>query len=151
MDTVLNQGKIYEVLIHAKDLPAATSFCARHDQSALVLDHLGKPDINNESASNWAKRLKPLADQEHVFCKLSGIITEVGPVWQEEALFPYIDVVLELFGPERLMFGSDWPVCLLSGEHDQVCQLIEKAVGQLSVTEQSAIWGGNACEIYQLG
>lgn len=150
VDVLLNQNKVYEVLIHAKDLSAATDFCRRHDQSVLVLDHLGKPDIQHESAIDWGRRLKPLADQKHVYCKLSGIITEAAHDWTEEGLFPYINEALTLFGPQRLMFGSDWPVCLLAGQYDQVYQLIEKAIRQLSTDEQEAIWGKNASEVYGL-
>lgn len=147
---VLQQNKVYEVLIHSKDLMAASHFCARHDNHILVLDHLGKPNITKESATEWAAHLKPLAKQAHVYCKLSGIITEAGNQWTEEQIFPFIEQALLLFGAERLMFGSDWPVCLLAGQYQQVYQLIEKAILKLSKDEQQAIWGGNACQVYQL-
>ncbi|WP_434777421.1 amidohydrolase family protein [Neisseria sp. Ec49-e6-T10] len=150
VDIVLNQNKIYEVLIHAKDLAAATDFCRRHDQAILVLDHVGKPNIGHESAKDWQKRLQPLAQQKHVYCKLSGLITEAGNHWQQIDILPYIEVALELFGPNRLMFGSDWPVCLLSGQYAQVYSLVEQAMNNLTQDEQNAIWGMNAKKVYQL-
>ena len=150
--TLQRGGKVYEVLIHAKDLPAAIAFCGRHDLGPLVLDHLGKPDVRHESAAEWARRIAPLAAQEHVSCKLSGLITEAHwHGWDERDLLPYLDAALECFGPSRLLFGSDWPVCLLSGTYDQVCGLAGKATASLSEAERDAVWGGNACRVYGIG
>ena len=100
VETLQRGGKVYEVLIHAKDLPAAIAFCGRHDLGPLVLDHLGKPDVRHESAAEWARRIAPLAAQEHVSCKLSGLITEAHwHGWDERDLLPYLDAALECFGP----------------------------------------------------
>ena len=152
METLQRGGKVYEVLVHAKDLPAAIAFCGRHDLGPLVLDHLGKPDVRHESAAEWARRIAPLAAQEHVSCKLSGLITEAHwHGWDERDLLPYLDAALECFGPSRLLFGSDWPVCLLSGTYDQVCGLAGKAMASLSEAERDAVWGGNACRVYGIG
>ena len=152
VETLQRGGKVYEVLIHAKDLPAAIAFCGRHDLGPLVLDHLGKPDVRHESAAEWARRIAPLAAQEHVSCKLSGLITEAHwHGWDERDLLPYLDAALECFGPSRLLFGSDWPVCLLSGTYDQVCGLAGKATASLSEAERDAVWGGNACRVYGIG
>lgn len=150
VSAVQQSGKVYEVLIHAKDLAAATTFCARHDQGWLVLDHLGKPAIGRESAADWRQRLAPLATLPHIACKLSGLVTEVGPGWLATDIHPYVDVALELFGPQRLLFGSDWPVCLLAGQYQQVCELTNNAISALSTTEQHAIQGDNARHIYHL-
>lgn len=106
VETLQRGGKVYEVLVHAKDLPAAIAFCGRHDLGPLVLDHLGKPDVRHESAAEWARRIAPLAAQEHVSCKLSGLITEAHwHGWDERDLLPYLDAALECFGPSRLLFG----------------------------------------------
>lgn len=150
VDLILKQNKVYEVLIHAKSLPAAIQFCHKHDQGLLVLDHLGKPNIATGDPQEWKKQIAPLASQQHVVCKLSGLITEAGKNWQATQIAPYLDIALEIFGPQRLMFGSDWPVCLLAGEYSQVYQLIENTINQLSVDEQSAIWGENAKKVYRL-
>lgn len=112
----------------------------------------GKPDVRHESAAEWARRIAPLAAQEHVSCKLSGLITEAHwHGWDERDLLPYLDAALECFGPSRLLFGSDWPVCLLSGTYDQVCGLAGKATASLSEAERDAVWGGNACRVYGIG
>lgn len=150
VDLILKQNKVYEVLIHAKSLPAAIQFCHKHDQALLVLDHLGKPNIATGTPQDWKKQIAPLASQQHVVCKLSGLITEAGKNWQAIQIAPYIDIALEIFGPQRLMFGSDWPVCLLAGEYSQVYQLIEKTISKLSIDEQSAIWAENAKKVYRL-
>ena len=144
------QGYVYEVLIRCADLDAATALCQRHDRHHLVLDNLGKPDIANGPVG-WAEHLAPLAALPHVSCKLSGLLTEAGPEQRNaRALRPYIELALELFGAERLMFGSDWPVCLLAGEYQGTCQLLQQTLGPLSPDEQQAIWGGTAQRVYHL-
>lgn len=150
VDVVLNQGLVYEVLIHDINLTAATQFCAEHDQGILVLDHVGKPNISQSTPQEWKKKIRPLANLTHVACKLSGLITEVGANWTAAQIEPFIDIALNTFGPDRLLFGSDWPVCLLAGEYSQVYQLIEKNINHLSPSEQAAIWGNNASRVYNL-
>ncbi|RTG23879.1 amidohydrolase family protein, partial [Serratia marcescens] len=119
-------------------------------QHWLVLDHLGKPDIAR-GARHWAQQIRPLAVLPHVACKLSGLITEApGGRWRAEELLPFFDAALEAFGPQRLMFGSDWPVCLLAGDYRQVVQLCERALATLGAAEQAAIWGDTAWRIYGL-
>lgn len=151
VEALQRRGKVYEVLVRSGDLPAAVAFCGRHDRGPLVLDHLGKPDVRNGSAAAWRGRVKPLAALEHVSCKLSGLITEAEwRAWDGRDLLPYLDAALECFGPERLLFGSDWPVCLLSGTYAQVRGLAEAATASLSESEREAVWGGNACRVYGL-
>ncbi|WP_392558210.1 amidohydrolase family protein [Orbus mooreae] len=150
VDLILKQNKVYEVLIHAKNLPSAIQFFYKHDHSIMVLDHLGKPNIAHGNAQEWKKQIAPLVNQKHVVAKLSGLITEAGKNWQSNQIEPYIDIALEVFGPERLMFGSDWPVCLLAGNYSQVYNLIETTINKLSSNEQAAIWGENAKKVYRL-
>jgi L-fuconolactonase len=141
---------VYEILVTHPHLAAAAAFAARHDEHWLVLDHLGKPDIAR-GVRHWAQQIRPLAALPHVACKLSGLITEApGGRWRAEELLPFFDAALEAFGPERLMFGSDWPVCLLAGDYRQVVQLCERALSTLGAAEQAAIWGGTAWRIYGL-
>ncbi|WP_173636287.1 amidohydrolase family protein [Paramixta manurensis] len=142
-------GYCWDLLVTWRDLNAAAEFAGRHDAHWLVLDHCGKPDIAR-GARHWAEQVAPLAALPHVACKLSGLITEAGQGWQPETLLPFIDAALSLFGPERLMFGSDWPVCRLAGDYAQVHSLCEQAIGGLSADEQDAIRGGTASRIYQL-
>lgn len=149
--TLQRQGKVYEVLIKACDLSAATQLCQRHDQHHLVLDHLAKPNVQANNLRQWAEQLAPLAALAHVSCKLSGLATEADwQHWQPEQLTPYLDTALHLFGPERLMFGSDWPVCLLASDYRTTHTLVDSVLHTLSAAEHAAIWGANACSIYGL-
>ncbi len=121
MQTLQRAGYVYEILVTHRHLAAAAAFAARHDEHWLVLDHLGKPDIAR-GARHWAQQIRPLAALPHVACKLSGLITEApGGRWRAEELLPFFDAALEAFGPQRLMFGSDWPVCLLAGDYRRWC------------------------------
>jgi len=151
MKALQTRGLAYDVLIKERDLPAATAFCQRHDRHHLILDHLGKPDVSRNDPWAWADRVAPLAALPHVSCKLSGLITEADwQRWKPEALLPYFHLAVELFGPARLMFGSDWPVCQLAGTYRDVHQLFAAAVSALSPSEQGAMAGGNALRIYGL-
>ena len=143
------RGHVYEVLIKARDLKAATALCQRHDQHHLVLDHLAKPDVQANNLREWAEQLAPLAALPHVSCKLSGLTTEADwQQWRSDQLTPYLDTALELFGPQRLMFGSDWPVCLLASDYSTTHTLVDNVLQHLSTAVQAAIWGANACAVY---
>ena len=151
MRQLQHRGLAYDVLVKDKDLHAATDFCRRHDQHHLILDHLGKPDLSLEDPIAWADRLAPLAALPHVACKLSGLITEADwQHWRAVELLPYFYLALELFGPDRLMFGSDWPVCQLAGSYGQVHHLFDTAISSLSTAEQDALRGGTALRLYGL-
>lgn len=148
MRVLQRQGYTYDLLVTHRYLAAAAQFAAHHDAHWLVLDHFGKPDIER-GAQHWARQISRLAALPHVVCKLSGLITEVsGGRWRAEQLLPFFSAALEAFGPQRLMFGSDWPVCLLAGNYQQVYQLCEQAITRLSPSQQAAIWGGTACRVY---
>ncbi|WP_072931836.1 amidohydrolase family protein [Nissabacter archeti] len=150
MELIQSRGYVYELLVTHRHLAEATTFASRYDDHWLVLDHLGKPDIAR-GAAHWARQIAPLAALPHVACKLSGLVTEApGFRWTPALLLPFIDAALEAFGPDRLLAGSDWPVCLLAGEYAQVTELCEHALTALSVAERAAILGGNACRLYGL-
>lgn len=143
-------GYVWEMLVTWRHLADATPFAARHDRHWLVLDHLGKPDIAR-GARAWGEQVAELAAMPHVVCKLSGLVTEAPHgQWSRAQLRPFIDEALARFGPARLMFGSDWPVCLLAAEYHEVAQLIDEATAALSADEQSAIWGNTAARVYGL-
>ncbi|MDR6179876.1 MULTISPECIES: amidohydrolase family protein [unclassified Pseudomonas] len=149
--TLQRHGYLYELLIHAETLPAATAFAARHDHGVLVLDHLGKPP-GRVAPADYARLLAPLARLPHVHCKLSGLVTEADwHGWQAEQLLPYARIALEAFGPERLLFGSDWPVCTLAASYAEVIDLAEQALLDLTPSERGAVFGGNAARLYGLG
>ncbi|EJL92503.1 amidohydrolase [Pantoea sp. GM01] len=141
---------VWEMLVTWRHLADATQFAAQHDRHWLVLDHLGKPDIAR-GAQAWGEQVAELAAMPHVVCKLSGLVTEAPQgQWHSAQLRPFIDEALARFGPQRLMFGSDWPVCLLAAEYHAVAQLIEDATAELAADEQAAIWGNTAAQVYSL-
>ncbi|MDR2406333.1 MAG: amidohydrolase family protein [Deltaproteobacteria bacterium] len=146
-----NTGKLYELLIKENDLPAAVSFCQRHDRAAIVLCHMGKPIVPKGDMCFWEEHLKELAALSHVSVKISGIVTEAyWGKWTKAQLVPYLVMALEAFGPERVLFGSDWPVCLLSASVKDVYSLACEATNIFSDHEKELFWGKNAVRIYKL-
>ncbi len=146
-------GLVYDLLIHADQLPAAIACVDRHPGQAFVLDHIAKPTIGGPGGvdPDWARSIRELARRENVVCKLSGMVTEVIPSladWDPDLLGPFFDVVLEAFGPQRLLYGSDWPACLLRGEYADWFLCVEHWIGGLSPEERAAILGGNAQRAY---
>lgn len=146
------RGLVYEVLVRGPaQLAQVPAFCARHDAHALVLDHLGKPAIGGTGETEWREALHALAAQPHVLCKLSGLVTEVVTAQLDrDALHRHLDAALDAFGPDRLMFGSDWPVCLLRAGHAEVAALVRDWAARLSPDEQAGVWGGTAGRCYGL-
>ena len=144
-------GYSYDVLVYHYQLPAVVELVDAFPNQKFVIDHLAKPDIKQGLIDQWAKHMEHLSKRPNVCCKLSGMITEADhDNWDYQHLVPYMDVVLEHFGPERLMFGSDWPVCLLAGAYDQVLGVVKKYVSELSEVEQSYIMSENASNFYEL-
>jgi L-fuconolactonase len=144
-------GLSYDLLVFAHQLPAALRFVDRHPELSVVLDHIAKPVVSGPPPADWVKNLRELARRDRVSCKFSGVVTEVpGWKWSPELLRPYFDVVLEAFGPTRLMFGSDWPVCQVAADYRDWFQFVETCVSPLSDTERMAILGGNAARFYRL-
>lgn len=143
---------VYDILIFEKHLPQTITFLDRHPNLRFVVDHIAKPKIRaGNFDQEWRTNLIELARRENVTCKLSGMVTEVdGPAWDSASLAPYLDTALEAFGPNRLLFGSDWPVCLLRTDYANWVDTVKAALAELSEQEQSAIWGGNARRIYKL-
>ncbi len=149
---VQQQGLVYEVLVRgAAQLAATPAFCARHDRHWLVLDHLGKPAIGGGEDAAWRDALRELAAMPHVLCKVSGLVTEVASRSPDDALLRrYLDTALELFGPRRLLFGSDWPVCLLRASHAEACGIVEDWSRALGAHDEALLWGGNTARCYGL-
>jgi len=141
----------YDILIYPKQLPAAVQLVAANPRQRFVVDHLAKPEIRMGRLEPWAGLIRELAAAPNVFCKLSGLITEADRAhWHPGDFNRYLDVVFECFGPERLIFGSDWPVCLLAGSYAQVVNLISSYLRGCPPEEQAAIFGGNAVRFYNL-
>jgi L-fuconolactonase len=151
--TLQKSQLVYEVLVYAHQLGDVVDLCRLHDTHWLVLDHLGKPAIRRSEYADWRRAISKLAALPHVACKLSGLVTEAVDAtgrFEERDLDRYLDAALELFGAERLMFGSDWPVCLLAASHEQVAGIVSRWSDSLKPAEQAAIWGGTAVKVYNL-
>jgi L-fuconolactonase len=126
-------------------------FVQRFPGHKLVIDHLAKPYIKTGDVANWEKQIRAIAKHAHVYCKLSGMVTEADwQNWEAAHFAPFLDVVLNAFGPDRLIFGSDWPVCQVAGSYAQVKGLVSDYISRLSVSEQAKIMGGNAVDFYGL-
>lgn len=144
-------GFTYDILIHARQLPAATEIAAKLPSQKFVVDHIAKPEIKAREIAAWEHNIRQLAARRNVCCKLSGLITEAHwQNWQPGALEPYLDVVFDCFGVDRLMFGSDWPVCLLAGSYRQVKEIIAGYTEGLPQPEKDKIFGLNAARFYGL-
>jgi len=141
----------YDILIYPKQLPAAIKLVERFPEQRFVLDHMAKPEIRNAEIKSWADDIRTLASHNNTYCKLSGMVTEANwKDWSREQFSHYLDVVFDAFGPDRLMFGSDWPVCLLAAEYKQVKQLVTDCARDLPDEQQQNIFGLNASRFYGL-
>lgn len=141
----------YDILIYPQQLPAALELVDRLPNQKFVLDHAAKPMIASGRLEPWAAQVRALADHPHVWCKVSGLVTEaVWNQWSPDQFAPYLETVFEAFGPDRLMFGSDWPVCLLAGGYEEVHALIDDFTRDLSESERQGLFGGNAAAFYGL-
>jgi len=140
-------GLVYDLLVRARELPAALQTVRRNRAVSFVIDHAAKPRIAGGSwDSEWEERLAPFSDEPNVACKLSGLVTEAGwKSWTPEQLEPYVRRVLGWFGRERCMFGSDWPVCLLAASYAEVMEAMRQITGV-----DDEIFGGTASRVYGL-
>jgi L-fuconolactonase len=163
VQAVQKRGLVYDVLVFDRQISTVVDFCARHNDHWLVLDHVGKPCIRDwttrsEVPSRWMASLRALAAMPHVVCKLSGLVTETdwaagnGVLPQDaKIMLECFDRALELFGPNRILYGSDWPVCQLAAGYDVVHGLAQRwANSRLTAREQHAFWYGNAQRCYDL-
>jgi L-fuconolactonase len=141
----------YDLLIYPKQLPAAIEVVKRFPKQPFVVDHIAKPLIREGKMAPWNDQMKELAGYPNVLCKVSGMITEAKlNQWKASDFKPYFDVVFEAFGEDRLMYGSDWPVCLLSGTYAEVFDLVSTYLRPISVEAREKVLGGNAARFYGL-
>jgi L-fuconolactonase len=151
IDSLLDTGLVYDVLIFADHLPVASRFVAQHPQQSFVLDHMAKPNLRLHKFQPWANDLARFAENANVCCKLSGIVTEAHWTrWTAEELQPYLDHALRVFGPERLLAGSDWPVCLVASGYQRWWSTLMEWARSLPDEAREAILGGNAIRVYRL-
>ncbi|WP_020573330.1 amidohydrolase family protein [Actinopolymorpha alba] len=148
---VTDAGLRYELLTIPVQLPAVQATVADLPETSFVLDHCSKPAIARGELAPWADQIRTLAGHPNVSCKLSGLVTEADwATWDVASLRPYVDVVLEAFGPDRVMFGSDWPVCLLASSYGDWTMAAEELTAHLTTTERASIFGGTARRFYAL-
>jgi L-fuconolactonase len=148
---MVGTGLVYDILIYERHLPQAIRFVDRHPEQQFVLDHIAKPRIREAVLEPWATEIRELAKRGNVACKLSGMVTEADWFhWTPEAMRPYLDVVVEAFGPKRVMAASDWPVCLVACGYAHWFELLENYFAGFDTMEREAIFGRNASQVYRL-
>lgn len=144
-------GLVYDILIFERHLPQTLEFVDRHPNQVFVLDHIGKPRIRDGSFGAWRAAIRDLARRPNLYCKISGMVTEADwERWSEAELAPYMDAVLDAFGPRRLMYGSDWPVCLTAVGYARWFELVARFAARLSADEHDRVLGRTAIEAYRL-
>jgi L-fuconolactonase len=142
-------GLTYDILIYPKQLEAALRLAENFPAQPFVLDHIAKPFIKAGVSEPWATQLRQLAKLPNVHCKVSGLLTEADhQAWRPEQFRPYLDTVFEAFGPARLMYGSDWPVCLFAGSYEQAYRLVDDYARGLTDQQRAGLFGGNAAAFY---
>ena len=151
LTAVAEAGLVYDLVVLPQQLPACARAAQRHPELTFVLDHLGKPPVAAGQSEPWATDVRALAALPNTVCKLSGMVTEADPKnWTTSDLAPYADTVLEAFGPGRLMFGSDWPVCTLVASYAEVADIAGQLAEKLSESEREEIFAGTATRVYDL-
>ena len=144
-------GLVYDILIYARHLPIAAKLVDRNPNQVFVLDHLAKPKIATHELSPWREELRELARRPNVMCKVSGMATEADwQNWSLRDLEPYLDAALECFGSQRLLAGSDWPVCTVATSYQRWWQTLREWAASFSISEQQSIFGENAARVYRL-
>lgn len=141
----------YDILVYPHQLPFALTFVKKFPNQYFIIDHLAKPSVRHQQLKPWKQQLQQIAMHENVFCKISGLVTEADwKTWKPSNFKPYLDTALEAFGTKRLMYGSDWPVCLLAASYEGQLQIIRQSIDSLSPSEKKAIMGENAARFYHL-
>ncbi len=141
----------YDILIYTKHLSIAAEFVKRFPRQRFVLDHLAKPPIKSGQVNSWTNGIRRLAEFPNVFCKLSGLVTEADwQHWQPEQIVPFLDVAVESFGPDRLMIGSDWPVCLVAASYSRVIEVVKTYLLEKQPECRESVLGDNAQRFWRL-
>lgn len=144
-------GFTYDILIFAAHLPNTLSFIKAFPDQPFVIDHIAKPNIKMGEIETWEKYMKEISSYENIYCKISGMVTEADwKKWKKENFTKYLDVVVEAFGIDRIMYGSDWPVCTLAASYQQQFNIVKEYFANFSKTEQESFFGVNATNFYQL-
>ena len=149
---LLNQFDFtFDVLIYPKHLANTLKLVRWFPEQPFVIDHIAKPNIREKKITDWKKELKAVASYDNVYCKISGMVTEATwGSWRKDDFTPYLDAVVEMFGTDRIMYGSDWPVCNLSASYEDMFGIITDYLSKFTQSEQEKIVGGNATRFYKL-
>ena len=141
----------YDILIFPDQLPFTEKFVKRFPEQKFIIDHLAKPFIKKGDLDEWKRAMEKIAASPNVFCKISGMVTEADwHQWKKEDFKPYLDTVVTAFGTGRIVYGSDWPVCLVAASYQQQLEIVEDYFSSFSAKEKAAVFGGNAVQFYQL-
>jgi len=141
----------YDILVFPDQLQYIKIFSSAFPGQKFVVDHMAKPYIKDKKLDDWKRDITAVAEYENIYCKISGLVMEADwKSWREEDFIPYIDVVVDAFGINRVMFGSDWPVCLPAASYKQVLGIIKKYFTSFTKNEQQKFFGSNAVEFYNL-
>ncbi|ALJ04693.1 amidohydrolase [Pseudalgibacter alginicilyticus] len=144
-------GLTYDILIHQHQLKQAIALVEKFPHQKFILDHIAKPKISEGIDAEWKKNIQILAAYKNVSCKISGLVTETSNFqWNESIFIPFLDTIVEAFGVKRIMFGSDWPVCLLAGQYQEVLQIITNYFGGFSKEDIEKVMSENAVQVYNL-
>jgi L-fuconolactonase len=141
----------YDILIYPRHLLYAKQLAEAFPDQPFVIDHMAKPAIKDRLIDEWKKDIWSVAQLDNVSCKISGMVTEADwQQWKKEDFRPYLDVAFEVFGPKRILFGSDWPVCLVAASYEKMLEIVEDYIGEFTLEEQQDFWAGNATSFYNL-
>ena len=151
LEKLAARGCSYDLLVHTRHLRYVPRIVESCPELRFVVDHMAKPPIARNEIDEWAEAMRPVASYPNIHCKLSGLVTEANwTSWRVEDLRPYVDTALELFGAERMMFGSDYPVCLLASSYDRVLESFQKLLQDLSAADREKIFSTNAQKFYRI-
>lgn len=145
-----SHGLAFDICITAEQLPAVTTLVAKCPDTTFVLDHVGKPPIASGVLDSWRSNLRALAACDNVACKLSGLTTLAQPGWRPEDILPQLDFAIDVFGPDRCIFGSDWPVMKLNSSYAEWLTVVTEATSRLTASERAGVFAWNAARVYRL-
>lgn len=144
-------GFTYDILIFPDQLRFAKELVKEFSQQAFVIDHIAKPYIKDKKTEEWEADMQAIAQHDNVYCKISGMVTEADwQTWKIDDFKPYLDIVVNSFGTSRVLFGSDWPVCLVAGSYEKVLEIVKNYFNPFSAQEQDLVFGENAVKFYNL-
>jgi len=149
-DAIIKHNLVFDALTFPRHLDRLKQLLARYPELKVVIDHGSKPDIESAHFDDWAEQMAGIAASSSASVKLSGLVTEAGNNWSVQSLKPYVDHLLAVFGPQRVIWGSDWPVCLLASSYQRWCEATDELLSEQSITDKAAILGGNASSVYGL-